>query len=110
VFVSVAAIVPCFLLISNKQWKAAVIYGGLFVLAILFKLIQSMFLLPGVLNSVGIMFIALVLRMLPIFMLGYYIIYSTKVSESVSAMQKWHVPENFIPPLLRGKDRRRYFY
>ncbi len=98
-FVSVAAIVPCFLLTSNKRWKTAVIYGGLFMLAILFKLTQSMFSFPGVLNSIGIMLIALVLRMFPIFMLGYYIIYSTKVSEFVCAMHKWHVPESFIIPI-----------
>lgn len=97
-FVNVAAAIPCLLLISNKQWNTAAIYGGLFILAILFKLFHSTFSIYGIINSVGIMLIALVLRLFPTFMMGYYIIKSTKVSEFISAMHKWHVPESIIIP------------
>lgn len=44
-------------------------------------------------------FIAMVIRLFPIFMLGYYIIESTKTDEFVAAMENWHVPQAFIIPI-----------
>lgn len=41
----------------------------------------------------------MVIRLFPIFMLGYYIIESTKTDEFVAAMEKWHIPEAFIIPI-----------
>lgn len=43
--------------------------------------------------------VAMVIRLFPIFMLGYYIIESTSTDEFVAAMEKWHVPEAFIIPI-----------
>ena len=82
------AIIPLTLLLINRQMRTALIYGGLFALAIVAKL-----------NMVSVLLVAMVIRLFPIFMLGYYIIESTSTDEFVAAMEKWHVPEAFIIPI-----------
>lgn len=93
------AIIPLTLLLINRQTRTALIYGGLFALAIVAKLTQGMYVLPSVLNMVSVLLVAMVIRLFPIFMLGYYIIESTKVDEFVAAMNSWHVPETIIIPI-----------
>lgn len=90
------AIIPLTLLLINRQMRTALIYGGLFALAIVAKLTQGMYVLPAILNMVSVLLVAMVIRLFPIFMLGYYIIESTSTDEFVAAMEKWHVPEAFI--------------
>ena len=89
------AIIP----LINRQMRTALIYGGLFALAIVAKLTQGMYVLPAILNMVSVLLVAMVIRLFPIFMLGYYIIESTSTDEFVAAMEKWHVPEAFIIPI-----------
>ena len=79
--------------------RTALIYGGLFALAVVAKLTQGMYVLPSVLNMISVLLVAMVIRLFPIFMLGYYIIESTSTDEFVAAMEKWHVPEAFIIPI-----------
>ena len=50
-------------------------------------------------NMISVLLIAMVIRLFPIFMLGYYIIESTKTDEFVAAMENWHVPQAFIIPI-----------
>ena len=99
VLVTVFAGIPFLLLVLNRQRKIALIYGGLFVLAIIAVYIKNMVSLPQVLNSVLILLIGMVLRLFPTFMLGYYIIQSTKANEFITAMKRWHVSEKFIIPV-----------
>ena len=96
---AVVAIIPLTLLLINRQVRTALIYGGLFALALVAKLTQGMYMLPDILNMISVLLIAMVIRLFPIFMLGYYIIESTKTDEFVAAMEKWHVPEAFIIPI-----------
>ena len=93
------AIIPLTLLLINRQVRTALIYGGLFALAVVAKLTQGMYVLPSVLNMISVLLVAMVIRLFPIFMLGYYIIESTSTDEFVAAMEKWHVPEAFIIPI-----------
>lgn len=94
----ILVLIPFICLFFSNYKKAAVIYVVLYVAA---KYIQ-IFLLP---NSTGIISIILVIfsytssRMLPIFIMGYYTIASTKVSEFISAMEKSNVPKDIIIPL-----------
>lgn len=60
---------------------------------------EDMYVLPAILNMVSVLLVAMVIRLFPIFMLGYYIIESTSTDEFVAAMEKWHVPEAFIIPI-----------
>lgn len=94
----ILVLIPFICLFFSNYKKAAVIYVVLYVAA---KYIQ-IFLLP---NSTGIISIILVIfsytssRMLPILIMGYYTIASTKVSEFISAMEKSNVPKDIIIPL-----------
>ena len=94
----ILVLIPFICLFFSNYKKAAVIYVVLYVAA---KYIQ-IFLLP---NSTGIISIILVTfsytssRMLPILIMGYYTIDSTKVSEFISAMEKSNVPKDIIIPL-----------
>ncbi len=94
----ILVLIPFICLFFSNYKKAAVIYVVLYVAA---KYIQ-IFLLP---NSTGIISIILVTfsytssRMLPILIMGYYTIASTKVSEFISAMEKSNVPKDIIIPL-----------
>ena len=82
---AVVAVIPLTLLLINRQVRTALIYGGLFALAVVAKL--------------TVLLVAMVIRLFPIFMLGYYIIESTSTDEFVAAMEKWHIPESFIIPI-----------
>lgn len=93
------ALVPLCLLFINHQVRTVLIYGGLFALAVLAKLTQGMYTMPAVLNMISVLLIAMVIRLFPIFMLGFYIVESTKTDEFVAAMSKWHVPQAFIIPI-----------
>lgn len=97
--VSALAAIPFLFLIINKQKKTAFIYGGLFVLGIFSLYLKNTVALPQIINAVFVLLIALVLRLFPTFMLGYYIIESTKVSEFVAAMEIWHIPQSFVIPI-----------
>lgn len=96
---AVVASIPLALLLINHQVRTALTYGGLFALAMVAKLTQGMITLPAVFNVISVLLIAMVIRLFPIFMLGYYIIDSTKTDEFVAAMEKWHIPEAFIIPI-----------
>lgn len=95
----VVALIPLVLLMINRQKKTALIYGALFGLAIIAKATQGMYTLSMVPNMIVVLLVAMVIRLFPIFMLGYYIIESTKIDEFVAAMETWHVPQVFIIPI-----------
>ena len=94
----ISAIVAIALLLSNKQVKIAFIYGGLFTLAIMAHFTKDMYTLPTLINTISVLLNALILRLFPIFMLGYYVVMSTKTSEFIAAMVKWKIPNAFIIP------------
>ena len=79
--------------------RTALIYGGLFALALVAKLTQGMYVLPDILQYDFRSAHRNGYPAFPIFMLGYYIIESTKTDEFVAAMEKWHIPEAFIIPI-----------
>ena len=68
---AVVAVIPLTLLLINRQVRTALIYGGLFALAVVAKLTQGMYVLPSVLNMISVLLVAMVIRLFPIFMLGY---------------------------------------
>ena len=88
VFVCVLTGIPLVLLLTNHQWKTATIYGVLFVLAIILNYYRDFIEIPPVLNGIVALLIELVMRFFPGFMMGYYIIKSTKADEFVSAMER----------------------
>ena len=106
---AVVAIIPLTLLLINRQVRTALIYGGLFALALVAKLTQGMYVLPDILNMISVLLIAMVIRLFPIFMLGYYIIESKEVlvfDEPTSGLDYHHMIEvatNLIALSKMGK-------
>jgi len=58
-----------------------------------------MYELPSILNMINVLLNSLVIRLFPIFMMGYYTISSTKPNEFIAAMVKWKIPNAFIIPV-----------
>lgn len=93
------ALIPMILLFINNQKRTALTYGGLFVLAVVAKLNQGSADFSVFLNMISVLLIAMVIRLFPIFMLGFYLVESTSTDEFVATMEIWHVPEAFIIPV-----------
>ena len=96
---SILVFIPIFLLISDKRYRPAFIYGGLFVIAVFVKIYGGKFEFPYLISMILGLIVELIFRFFPVFMFGYYIIKSTKPNEFISAMNLWHVPEAFIIPV-----------
>ena len=96
---SILVFIPIFLLISDKRYRPAFIYGGLFVIAFFVKIYGGRFEFPYLISMILGLIVELIFRFFPVFMFGYYIIKSTKPNEFISAMNLWHVPEAFIIPV-----------
>ena len=96
---SILVFIPIFLLISDKRYRPAFVYGGLFVIAIFVKIYGEKFEFPYLISMILGLIVELIFRFFPVFMFGYYIIKSTKPNEFISAMNLWHVPEAFIIPV-----------
>ena len=96
---SILVFIPILLLISDKRYRPAFVYGGLFVIAIFVKIYGGKFEFPYLISMILGLIVELIFRFFPVFMFGYYIIKSTKPNEFISAMNLWHVPEAFIIPV-----------
>lgn len=91
-------LIPFICLFLSDYKKAAIVYIVLFILA---KYVQ-IYILPttaGILSIILITFSYTAVRMLPIVVMGYYTIKSTKVSEFIASMQKSNIPKEIIIPL-----------
>ena len=99
IFISAVSIIPCVLLFANRQRRIAFVYSILVILAFTLRLTREAVVLSKTLNTVSLLFGTLVLRLMPIFMLGEYLIKSTSSGEFVAAMQRMHVPDKFIIPV-----------
>lgn len=97
--VFILASVPAILLFINRQYKIGLIYEGLFVLAMIAEWGKDMISPPAVLNAIIVLLTALVIRMFPTFIMGYYIIKSTKTGELIAALERWHIPQSILIPV-----------
>lgn len=94
----ILVLIPFICLFFTNHKKSALIYIAVYVFA---KYIQ-IYILPtatGVMAIILITFSYTASRMLPILMMGYYTITTTKVSEFISSMQKSNIPQDIIIPL-----------
>lgn len=98
-FMIAVALIPFVLLLINKQYKLGWGFLFLFILALAAKETQSLLHLNIVLNMIVVLLVGLVLRLFPAFAMGYYIVYSTKASEFISAMCRMHISRNIIIPI-----------
>jgi energy-coupling factor transport system permease protein len=94
----ILVLIPFICLFLSNHKKSALIYIVVYVLA---KYIQ-IHILPSATGVVAIILITFsytASRMLPILMMGYYTITTTKVSEFISSMQKSNIPRDIIIPI-----------
>lgn len=86
-----------FLFLSNYK-KIALIYILIYVIA---KFLQISILptATGILSVLLIAFSYTATRMLPILVMGYYTISTTKVSEFIASMEKSNVPKDILIPI-----------
>jgi energy-coupling factor transport system permease protein len=94
----ILVLIPFICLFLSDYKKVALIYIFVYIIA---RFLQ-IFILPtatGILSVLLIAFSYTATRMLPILMMGYYTIVTTKVSEFIASMEKSNVPKYVIIPL-----------
>lgn len=92
-----AALFPLILLASSKKIKSAI----KLTIFLLFSAAAYVFLAPilhGILNFLVVMVSYTIYRLMPGFIMGYYIVTTTTVSEFVGSMEKIHLPNEIIIP------------
>lgn len=89
------AVIPMFLLWSSRRSRSAIKYGGLFILLLLIQL-YLVPVLPVSAGGIVYMFAAYIRKLIPCFMLGSYLISTTRVSTFLAAVGKMPLPKGFI--------------
>lgn len=94
----ILVLVPFICLFFSNRIKIALSYIIIYVVA---KYVQLYFLpmATGIVAILLVMFSYTATRMLPIFMMGYYTIETTKVSEFIASMEKSNIPKEISIPL-----------
>lgn len=91
------ALFPLFLLLAERQYRAAIFYFIFIALAMsaeIFLVTQT----QGLLNLVLVIGSGLLSRLIPPLVMGYYLVTTTKISEFVAAMERMHLPPQIIIP------------
>jgi energy-coupling factor transport system permease protein len=94
----ILVLIPFLCLFLSNHKKIALIYILVYIMA---KFLQ-IYILPtatGILSVLLIAFSYTATRMLPILMMGYYTVSTTKVSEFIASMEKSNVPKYIIIPI-----------
>lgn len=89
---------PLLLLCTARQWKKAVLYGGIYCFL---EIVQIFFFaeLHGVWQSLCTVFFLLLLRLMPGIVMGAYLLSTTTVSEFIASMERMHVPNAITIPM-----------
>lgn len=98
-FLLATALIPFVLLLTNKQYKTAVIFMLLFVIALAVREIQSSVHFSMIVNMFVVLLMGLVLKLFPAFAMGDYIIRSTTVSECITSLSRMHISRHITIPL-----------
>lgn len=89
---------PIIFLFLSRKWQAAIRFAVTYVA--LFTLeIAVLPLLTGTWNFILGAAIGIYTHMLPGFIMGYYLVSTTTVSEFVAAMERMHIPQKIIIPV-----------
>ena len=89
---------PIVFLLLSRKWMAAARFAVTY--AILFALELTVLpLLTGTWNFILGAAVGIYTHMLPGFIMGYYLVSTTTVSEFVAAMERMHVPEKIVIPV-----------
>jgi energy-coupling factor transport system permease protein len=94
----ILALIPFFLLIELKKYRTALIYAVAFLIAT----VGEGFIVPhttGVVNLVFLILSGLISRFVPSFVMAYYMMHSTTVSEFVTGMERMRVTNKITIPI-----------
>lgn len=85
------ASVPFFLYLYERKWKQALLYGVVFIIANFggAALVSQTY---GVVNFIFVALFMVIARFMPGFVMGCYLVSTTKISEFMEAMNRMHVP------------------
>ena len=94
---------PIIFLLLSRKWTAAVRFTITY--AILFALELTVLpLLTGTWNFILGAAVGIYTHMLPGFIMGYYLVSTTTVSEFVAAMERMHIPQKIVIPMSWYSD------
>ncbi|KNZ42222.1 energy-coupling factor transporter transmembrane component T [Acetobacterium bakii] len=91
------ALLPLLLLLAEYKFKPAALY----FIFIASAMAAETFLVSrtqGVLNLIIVIAAGLLSRFVPVLVMGYYMVTTTKISEFVAAMERLHLPPQIIIP------------
>lgn len=91
-------IVPFLLFISARKWKTGLIYIVVYALGILIQVAISGK-VSGIASSLIILLAGSMTQFLPTVMMGYFVVYTTTVSEFIASMERMHVTPKITIPL-----------
>jgi len=95
---SLLILIPFFCFLTSKYKKITILCIFLYTIAWYIQ----MFIIPTATGLASVIFVAfcyMIMKLLPILMMGFYTILTTKVSEFISAMEKSNIPKDIIIPL-----------
>ena len=94
----ILVLIPFICLFLSNYKKTALIYISVYLIA---KFLQISILptATGIMSVLIIAFSYTATRMLPILMMGYYTISTTRVSEFIASMEKSNIPKDIIIPI-----------
>lgn len=98
-FMIAVALIPFVLLVTNRQYRTALIFFVLFVLSLFMGRIHNSLQLPMLLNMIAVLLVGFVQRLFPAFALGAYVIKSTTAGECITALGRMHIGRNITIPL-----------
>lgn len=93
----VFACMPFLLLLVERKFRSAILYF-IFLSAALGMEIFLVTHTQGAVNLLIIIASGLLSRFVPVLVMGYYVVSTTKISELVAAMERMHLPRQIIIP------------
>lgn len=98
-FMITVAMIPFILLLTNRQYKTAIVFFCLFAAGLFMQSIQNSIHFSMIVNMLVVLLLGLVLRLFPAFIMGAYIIKSTSASEFITALSRMHIGRQITIPL-----------
>lgn len=89
---------PIIFLILSRKWKAATRFAITYIVLFVLEL-TVLPLLTGTWNFILGAVVGIYTHMLPGFIMGYYLVSTTTVSEFVAAMERMRVPQKIVIPV-----------
>lgn len=89
---------PIIFLLLSKKWKASIRFSVNYIILFILEL-SILPLLTGIWNFILGAAVGIYTHMLPGFIMGYYLVSSTTVSEFVAAMERMRVPQQVVIPV-----------